>query len=38
LHKVPEQAPPGAKVTGSIIEFPAPSAWDAPRKQPSTSK
>jgi len=38
LHKVPEQAPPGAKVTGSIIEFPAPSAWDAPRTKPSTSK
>ncbi len=31
VHKVPDRLPPGAKGTGSIIVWPPPSAWDAPR-------
>jgi len=27
--------PPGAKITGSIIVMPAPSAWDAPKPPPA---
>src|SRR5690242_11384835 len=34
-HKVPDILPPGTKATGSIIEFPPPSAWDAPRTPPA---
>jgi mono/diheme cytochrome c family protein len=30
-HKVPERVAPGQPVTGPVIEFPPPSAWDAPR-------
>ena len=37
MHKVPDKLPPGAKATGSIIEVPGPSAWDAPRTAPSTA-
>jgi mono/diheme cytochrome c family protein len=33
-HKVPDRQPPGAKVAGSIIHWPPPSAWDAPRTPP----
>ena len=28
-HKSPDRIPPGAKVTGAIIAFPPPPAWDA---------
>jgi len=35
MHKVPDILPPNAKATGSIIEFPPPSAWDAPRTPPA---
>jgi mono/diheme cytochrome c family protein len=28
-HKVPEPVPPGQQPTGSLLTFPAPSAWDA---------
>ena len=34
-HKVPGRLPPGAKAAGSIIHWPSPSAWDAPRTPPS---
>jgi len=34
MHKVPDRMPPGAKAKGSIIAFPPPSAWDAPRTLP----
>jgi len=30
-HQVPKAVPPGQTATGSIIVFPPPSAWDAPR-------
>ena len=33
-HKVPDRVPPGQEPTGSFLTFPAPSAWDAPRKPP----
>lgn len=28
-HKVPDPVPPGQPVSGSVLTFPAPSAWDA---------
>ncbi len=32
-HKVPDKLPPGVKITqGAPIVFPAPSAWDTPKK------
>ena len=34
-HEVPAKVPPGAAANGSIIEFPPPSAWDAPRHPPA---
>jgi mono/diheme cytochrome c family protein len=34
-HQVPDILPPTVKATGSIIEFPPPSAWDAPRTPPA---
>ncbi len=36
MHKVPEIGPPDAPAKGSIIVFPPPSAWDAPRTPPAT--
>lgn len=30
-HAVPAAVPPGKPYEGSVVEFPAPSAWDAPR-------
>ena len=30
-HKVPDRVAPSQPVAGSVIEFPPPSAWDAPR-------
>ncbi len=30
-HRVPDIVPPGKPYTGAIIEFPPPTAWDAPR-------
>ena len=33
-HKVPDRIPPGQQASGSIIVFPPPSAWDAPRNPP----
>jgi mono/diheme cytochrome c family protein len=30
-HEVPKVVPPGKKVAGSFLVFPAPSAWDAPK-------
>ncbi len=33
-HKVPDRVPPGQQASGSIIVFPPPSAWDAPRHPP----
>ncbi len=30
-HKVPDRIPPGQPGVGSIVVFPPPSAWDAPR-------
>ena len=30
-HKVPDRVPPGQQASGSILVFPPPSAWDAPR-------
>ncbi len=30
-HHVPDYVAPGGKVTGAVIEFPPPPAWDAPR-------
>ena len=37
MHKMPDKLPPGAAATGSIIAFPPPSVWDAPRTQPSAT-
>ena len=37
MHKVPDKLPPGAPAKGSIIPFPPPSAWDAPRTAPASS-
>lgn len=37
MHKVPDRQPPEAKVKGSLIVFPPPPAWDAPRVTPSTA-
>lgn len=34
MHKMPDRLPPGAAATGSIIAFPPPSTWDAPRTPP----
>ena len=31
-HQVPDLVPPGRPVAGSVVEFPPPSAWDAPRE------
>jgi mono/diheme cytochrome c family protein len=33
-HKNVEPVPPGQDYTGSVLVFPAPSAWDAPRTPP----
>ena len=33
-HKVPDRVPPGQDATGSIIVFPPPSTWDAPKAPP----
>jgi len=33
-HNVPKPIPPGAKAAGALVSFPAPPAWDAPRKTP----
>jgi hypothetical protein len=30
-HKVPDRVPSGQVASGSIIVFPPPSAWDAPK-------
>ena len=30
-HHVPDFVPPGGKVSGAVIDFPPPPAWDAPR-------
>jgi hypothetical protein len=32
-HKNPSRVPPGQPATGSIVALPAPSAWDAPRRE-----
>ena len=37
-HKVPDRLPPGQAVTGPVLEFPPPSAWDAPREAPTSGK
>ncbi|MBI5836955.1 MAG: cytochrome c [Candidatus Eisenbacteria bacterium] len=37
-HKVPDGVPPGTKADGSIIVFPPPTAWDAPRGMPPAGK
>ncbi len=29
VHRVPDPLPPGKKATGSVLNFPAPSVWDA---------
>ena len=34
VHKVPANLPPNGMAHGSVIELPAPGAWDAPRTQP----
>jgi mono/diheme cytochrome c family protein len=34
-HKVPDRVPPGQEAAGSIIVFPPPSVWDAPKNQTS---
>jgi mono/diheme cytochrome c family protein len=34
VHKMPDAVPPGTKVSGSIIVFPPPSAWDAKNLPP----
>lgn len=31
-HRVPAPVAPGAEVTGPVLRFPPPSAWDAPRE------
>ena len=36
-HKVPDRLPPGAKAMGSIIHWPPPSAWDAPKTPPAAA-
>ena len=36
-HAVPDRLPPGKAPTGSVLTFPAPSAWDAPRASPIDS-
>jgi mono/diheme cytochrome c family protein len=33
-HRSPDRIPPGQEATGSILVFPAPGAWDAPRTPP----
>ncbi len=30
-HHVPDYVAPGGKVTGAVLDFPPPPAWDAPR-------
>jgi mono/diheme cytochrome c family protein len=34
-HQMPDIVPPGTPVKGSMLVFPAPSAWDAPRTPPA---
>ncbi|HEY2954172.1 MAG TPA: c-type cytochrome [Candidatus Eisenbacteria bacterium] len=36
-HAVPDRLPPGKAPTGSVLTFPAPPAWDAPRASPIDS-
>jgi len=36
-HRVPDAVPPGQAVSGSVIEFPMPSPWDAPRSAPNAA-
>ncbi len=36
-HNVPEIGAPDAKAIGSIMAFPPPSAWDAPRTPPAAT-
>jgi cytochrome c553 len=37
-HQVPEALPPGQTPTGSVLTFPAPSAWDAPKTTAAPGK
>ena len=37
-HAVPLPLRPGEDVTGSVLGFPPPSAWDAPRNPPAGAK
>ena len=37
-HAVPPPLKPGEDVTGSVLGFPPPSAWDAPREKPPGAK
>jgi len=33
-HAAPKPVPPGTEVTGAVMRFPPPPAWDAPRTPP----
>jgi mono/diheme cytochrome c family protein len=37
-HHVPDIAPPGSDAAGSILVFPPPSPWDAPKGPPQGAK
>ena len=37
-HAVPPPLKPGEDVTGSVLGFPPPNAWDAPRGRPAGAK
>lgn len=37
-HAVPKPLAPGAEVTGPVLSFPPPSAWDAPREAAAEPK
>ncbi|HEY6196089.1 MAG TPA: cytochrome c [Candidatus Eisenbacteria bacterium] len=34
-HQVPAALPPGVAPTGPVLDFPPPSAWDAPKPPPA---
>jgi len=36
-HKVPDALAPGEAATGSVLVWPAPSAWDAPKAPPDSA-
>ena len=37
VHAAPKPVPPGVKVSGAVVRFPPPPAWDAPPAAPATN-